>query len=55
MSAEKYAAYRKSRQTLIDYLLLKVAAEDWRAVSDAANDLRVMDAAYEVDSRILQL
>lgn len=32
----------KIRQ-LISYLLLKVEERDWHAVSDAANDLRVME------------
>lgn len=31
------------RKILIEYLLAKVQAEDWHAVSDAANDLRVLD------------
>lgn len=30
------------KRILIDYLGLKVAQEDWRAVSDTANDLRVL-------------
>ena len=28
----------------VDYLLMKAQHEDWRGVSDAANDLREMDA-----------
>lgn len=32
------------RKTLIGYLKSKTDAEDWHAVSDAANDLRVLDA-----------
>ena len=53
MNAEKYAAYRAARQKLIDYLMLKVEEADWHGVSDAANDLRVMEARHEVDSRIV--
>jgi hypothetical protein len=53
MNAEKYAAYRAARQKLIDYLTLKVEEADWHGVSDAANDLRVMEARHEVDSRIV--
>jgi hypothetical protein len=34
----------KSRDTLIAYLQMKVGEEDWHGVSDAANDLRVLDA-----------
>jgi hypothetical protein len=48
VNAEKYAAYRASRQRLIDYLLLKVEEADWHGVSDAANDLRVMEAKHEI-------
>ena len=32
------------RDILIQYLLMKVRQEDWHGVSDAANDLREMDA-----------
>ena len=31
------------RDVLILYLRIKVASADWHAVSDAANDLRVLD------------
>ena len=31
------------RDVLIAYLRIKVASADWHAVSDAANDLRVLD------------
>ena len=33
-----------NREILIQYLLMKVRQEDWHGVSDAANDLREMDA-----------
>lgn len=46
-------AYKKSRarlttrgekiETLKKYLLLKVEQSDWHAVSDAANDIRVLE------------
>lgn len=29
---------------MIEYLILKVVQKDWHGVSDAANDLREMDA-----------
>ena len=32
------------REILIAYLLMKAKREDWHGVSDAANDLREMDA-----------
>jgi hypothetical protein len=49
MNADKYAAYSAARQKVIDYLLLKVDEADWHGVSDAANDLRVMEAKYEIE------
>ena len=36
--------YEAQRQTLIDYLQLMVTRADWHGVSDAANDLRVLEA-----------
>lgn len=36
----------RSRDTMIAYLLQKVEECDWHAVSDAANDLRVMEAKH---------
>ena len=35
---------KTDREILIDYLLMKAQHEDWHGVSDAANDLREMDA-----------
>lgn len=32
------------RQELISYLRMKADQQDWHGVSDAANDLRVLDA-----------
>jgi hypothetical protein len=55
VNAEKYAAYRRARQQMIDYLLLKVNEEDWHGVSDAANDIRVMEAKHSVESLFLEL
>lgn len=34
---------QKRRQILIDYLLERAEYQDWHGVSDAANDLRVLD------------
>jgi len=39
--------YQEHRQTLINYLLVKVEQADWHGVSDAANDLRVLEAQQE--------
>lgn len=38
------SSYLKARSTLIAYLLTKVKESDWHGVSDAANDLRVLEA-----------
>lgn len=37
--------YEEHRRALIEYLKVKVELADWHGVSDAANDLRVMEAA----------
>jgi hypothetical protein len=38
------ASYEVQRQVLIDYLKVKTEEADWHGVSDAANDLRVLEA-----------
>lgn len=38
---------KTDREILIDYLLMKARQEGWHGVSDAANDLREMDARGE--------
>lgn len=35
------------RETLIDYLLLKVQQMDWHGVADAAMDLRELEAKHQ--------
>lgn len=37
---------RRNHQVLIDYLLMKAEEHDWHGVSDAANDLRVLEAEH---------
>jgi len=39
----------KKRDVMINYLLLCVEQADWHGVSDAANDLRVMEASGITD------
>tara|TARA_R110000822_G_scaffold181557_1_gene321279 strand:- start:1223 stop:1396 length:174 start_codon:yes stop_codon:yes gene_type:complete len=39
--------YRKNRAAYIEYLLMCVRLGDWHGVSDAANDLRVLEAKQE--------
>ena len=41
---DKVEDTKTDREILIDYLLMKAQHEDWHSVSDAANDLREMDA-----------
>ena len=36
--------YEKNRAAYIEYLLMCVRLRDWHGVSDAANDLRVLEA-----------
>lgn len=36
--------YAKHHKALVEYLKVKVEMRDWHGVSDAANDLRVLEA-----------
>jgi hypothetical protein len=38
------SVYEQKHATLVAYLNMKVDESDWHGVSDAANDLRVMEA-----------
>ena len=38
----------KQRETLIEYLEMKVSVEDWHGVADAAMDLRELDVRLKV-------
>jgi hypothetical protein len=42
----KTANYLRKRDTLIKYLREKTDEKDWHGVSDAANDLRVLEAEH---------
>ena len=42
------AEYETNRDEYTKYLLLCVRLKDWHGVSDAANDLRVLDAKFSV-------
>ena len=42
---ENLEAYKEK---LIEYMYVKILAQDWHAVADAANDLREIDAKLEV-------
>ena len=42
------AEYEKNRAAYVEYLLMCVRIGDWHGVSDAANDLRVLDAKFSV-------
>jgi hypothetical protein len=44
MSKEQYQTHREA---LIVYLKCKVDLSDWHGVSDAANDLRVLEAQWQ--------
>ena len=46
MSKEDFDDCKKA---YIEYLLMCVRLEDWHGVSDAANDLRVLEAGYKHD------
>lgn len=38
--------YADRHHRLVEYLLMKVTEHDWHGVSDAANDLRVLEASH---------
>ena len=44
--------YEKDHKIMVEYLLLCVRLKDWHGVSDAANDLRVMEAAEKEPYRL---
>ena len=46
---------RQHREALIGYLRSRVALEDWHGVSDAANDLRVLEAEIRVGAAASRL
>lgn len=39
--------YQRHHDALVEYLLVKVSVADWHGVSDAANDLRVLEAQHD--------
>lgn len=41
---DAHQQWREAREILIAYLMHKAAECDWHGVSDAANDLRVLEA-----------
>jgi hypothetical protein len=41
---KEYTDYETQRDILMDYLQVMIARGDWHGVSDAANDLRVLEA-----------
>jgi hypothetical protein len=42
--------FKRRKKAYIEYMLINVEQEDWHAVSDAANDLRVLEASYFKES-----
>lgn len=40
------ADYLDRREKYVEYLMMKVQMSDWHGVSDAANDLRELDAEW---------
>lgn len=41
-----FTKYETQREILIDYLHVMIARCDWHGVSDAANDLRELEAEH---------
>ena len=50
-NADLNAEMSSRRSILIAYLYMKADSEDWHGVSDAANDLREIDAAAKERAR----
>ncbi len=44
---DEQKAFDKKKKIMVKYLLLCADEEDWHGVSDAANDLRVLEAKYD--------
>jgi hypothetical protein len=44
----------ENKKILIEYLSLKATEHDWHGVSDAANDIRVIEAKVEVFKKLLE-
>ena len=44
---------QQKKLTLIEYLKMKVSEGDWHGVSDAANDLREIEVALKLGSRVM--
>ena len=45
---------QEQRDALIEYLKAKLVQEDWHGVSDAANDLRVLDMQISMQGYALK-
>jgi hypothetical protein len=52
-----YTDYQTQRAILIEYMRVMIARSDWHGVSDAANDLRVLEAEQKnrMSERNIQL
>ena len=48
-----YTDPKTRHEILLDYLLMKAQEGDWHGVSDAANDLRVMEANMKRSEKIV--
>lgn len=44
-------SYEEQHATLVAYLKVKAEQGDWHGVSDAANDLRVLEAEHSATQR----
>lgn len=51
---EPFSKIQVKRQNLIEYIHQKIDEGDWHAVSDAANDLRVLEAKAEGKKFLVQ-
>lgn len=48
-----YLPLHEQKRLMVEYLCMKVTLHDWHAVSDAANDLRELEARIQCQAQKL--
>ena len=44
-------SFKERKNAYIQYMKMNIELEDWHGVSDAANDLRVLEAEYRGENK----
>lgn len=55
MKSSSTLDFETKRRSLIEYMKVKMDEGDWHAVSDAANDLRVLEATMQATSAAIMI